>query len=175
MPPKTKPDTAMAPGGYPASFDAPTLPEIPDIDGLSFSDAEKATQREVMSDGVYKLRITPRTYYKPTKEGRPSILWILEFVDHPKAAGVLINSVLPWVPPENIAKDKGLKTGELDTGGLFVLVNLVKATKRPWKGGKIVIQNLINENIGAEFMAEVKKTPHHTRSGEFMNDIERYL
>ena len=151
---------------------------------FNWDQVEEAVKRTQATAGVYTLRCSEKSIYKPTKAGRPAINFLLTIDEDPKADGIFMMAVLPWnvtaeaLEHEAYAKKKeaGLKVGDYEDSGLFVLDGLAKAFK--FKGsGEIDIPTMIRFFHNKAAKARLKLVPitMGTRKGEMANEVDEWL
>jgi hypothetical protein len=133
---------------------------MPVVDlGVDYTDVQNEDKFEPLPGGTYDFTIAA-VESKQSAKGRPMIKWKLA-VNHDGQRRVLFyNTVLPWDNPE---------TGELDAGGVGMLVGLCKAVGKPWTGSSIDTDSY----VGLGGTAEVVQKPGRSQdpaTGEWVED-----
>ena len=145
---------------------------MPEIDlGVNYEDVKDEDKFEAAPGGVYQF-IVASIEPKTSGKGRPMLKWTLEFQYEGKTRKLFNNTVLPWINPES---------GELDAGGVGMLVAQCKGVGLPWTGQKFMTE----EYIGRGGSAEVVQKPRQIKAGtgnyvddpngEVVNDVKKFI
>ncbi len=151
---------------------------------LDWGQVEEAVKRVQVDAGVYTLRCSNNSVFKATKAGRPAINFLFNVEEDPKADGIFIMAVLPWIVTEKALEHEsyarkqaaGLKAGDFEDSGLFVLDALAKAFK--FKGsGKVDIEQMIRffHNKTAKARLKQVQIAQGARKGQMQNEVEEWL
>lgn len=143
---------------------------MPVIDlGVNFEDVKDLDVFEPLPEGTYEF-IVGSVESKTAASGRPMLKWTLNINYEGKEHRLFMNTVLPW-----------FHNGEMDAGGVFMLVGLTKALGRPWTGQQMVTEDY----IGLPGVAEVVQKPKQVKQidGSYaddpnavpVNDIKKFI
>ena len=143
---------------------------MPVIDlGVDYSDVQDMDVFEPLPNGTYDF-IVKSVEEKTAASGRPMLKWVFAVNHEGKDYQLFYNTVLPWY-----------HDGELDMGGVAMLVGTTKALGKPWTGQQLNTEDY----IGAAGAAEVYQKPKQVKqadgsyaddpSGQAVNDIRKFV
>ena len=145
---------------------------MPEIDlGVNYEDVQNEDKFEPAPVGVYPFTVAsiePKTSGK----GRPMLKWTLEFQHDGKTKKLFNNTVLPWLNPE---------TGELDAGGVGMLVSQCKAVGLPWPGQKFITEDYLNRGGSVSVGQQLRQMKDSTGNygddpdGDIVNVIKKFV
>jgi len=144
---------------------------MPTIDlNVDYSDVQDEDVFKPLPPGTYQFTVQS-IEQTTSKEGRPMLKWIYAIVHDGKNNKLSYYTVLPW-----------LVNGQVDTGGVGMLVAATKAVGNPWTG-----QTLDTEDyLGLEGQMEITQKPKQIPgpagkyiddpdSDVMVNDIKRFV
>ena len=108
------------------------------LEGLDFAAAEKEVEesRKPLPESDYQFRIDSVEHKIGQTSGRPYLNWTMVVINHSEYSNkkFFYSTPLPWVNPQ---------TQKLESTGLNFLVDLCKATGKPWSGGGLQTERYI--------------------------------
>ena len=145
---------------------------MPEIDlGVNYDDVQDEDKFEAAPGGVYSF-IVASIEPKTSAKGRPMLKWTLDFQHEGKTRKLFNNTVLPWLNPE---------TGELDAGGVGMLVAQCKAVGLPWTGQKFVTEGYIGRGGSVEVVQKIRQVKDVTGNyvddpdGQLVNEVKKFV
>jgi hypothetical protein len=145
---------------------------MPEIDlGVDYTDVQDEDKFEAAPPGTYQFTVKgvePKT----ASTGRPMLKWTLGFNHEGKEYKLFNNTVLPWNNPA---------TGELDVGGVGMLVAQCKAVGLPWTGNKFKTEDYIGRGGTVEVVQKIRQVREASGSyvddpnGDVVNDVGKFV
>jgi len=143
---------------------------MPVVDlNVDFETIKDADVFEPLPDGTYEFMVAS-CEAKTAKSGRPMLKWTFRVLHEGKQHNLFYNTVLPY-----------MNKGELDLGGVGMLVAVCKALGKPWTGSAINT----DDYLGSTGMAEIYQKPKQSLqpdgtyaddpSGIRVNDIKKFV
>lgn len=143
---------------------------MPVIDlGVNFEDVKNLDSFDPLPNGDYQF-VVSSIESKNSAAGRPMLKWTFNINHNGQDRKLFYNTVLPWQ-----------HDGELDTGGLGMLVQVTKALGKPWTGQALSTEDY----IGLAGMCQVYQKPKQIRQpdgtyaddtdGNVVNDIKKFI
>uniref|UniRef100_A0A6M3LCV9 DUF669 domain-containing protein n=1 Tax=viral metagenome TaxID=1070528 RepID=A0A6M3LCV9_9ZZZZ len=144
---------------------------MPVIDlGVNFEDVKDQDVFEPMPVGTYDFTVAS-VESKSSATGRPMLKWTLDVSHDGKARKLFNNTVLPWNNPQ---------TGQLDIGGVGMLVAQCKAVGLPWSGGALSTEDYVGRGGQVKVSQKTKQvksadgTYVDDPNGQIVNDIQGF-
>jgi len=132
---------------------------MPEIDlGVNYDDVQDEDKFTVAPGGAYPF-IVASIEPKTSGKGRPMLKWTLDFQFEGKTLKIFNNTVLPWLNPE---------TGDLDAGGVGMLVAQCKAVGLPWTGQKFVTEGYLGRGGTMNVIQQLRQVKDG--SGNYIDD-----
>ena len=144
---------------------------MPVIDlNVDFTDVQDEDVFTPLPPGTYSFTVQS-VEATTSKKGRPMLKWTYAIVHEAKEYKLSYYTVLPW-----------MVDGQVDTGGVGMLVSATKAVGIPWTGQQLVTEDYLGAEGTMEVIQKNKQVPgpdgkyiDDPESDTKVNDIKRFV